>query len=196
MDVYVKALLYVYPRLEKIASDYEEHVKNKAYFSFLSRTDTATLAEYLAGEIIKKRKVEEIEEIMEKIVAGLSADERVLLEMRYFRRKNVMRKIIRSGLMKDKTRTYFRRQSRLLQKVREKLELRGLSEENFFLRYGEIECFASVCKYVAEGKDKLYAAKERAMLLSLFGDGSQNFSSAQGKRKLPPSVKRSRERRA
>ena len=54
MENYVKAVLYVYPRLERLEKDCEEHIRNRAFMSYDYRTTTERLSEELAEEIIRK----------------------------------------------------------------------------------------------------------------------------------------------
>ena len=86
---YVKAVLYIYPKLAAIAEDYGEHIRNRALGSY--RRGTAEReAEYLAEEILRKGAIENLKEKVDGILKKLSGEERFLLEMRYFgRRKQV-----------------------------------------------------------------------------------------------------------
>lgn len=60
LENYLKAALYVYPRLERIERDWEEHIKNKAFMSYDYRVTTEKLSVYLAEEILRKEKIEKL----------------------------------------------------------------------------------------------------------------------------------------
>ena len=140
MDTYVKAVLYVYPRLEKIEKDYEEHIKNKAFLSYDYRSATEVLTEYIAGEIIRKNLIGDLKGRVERALEKLSTEEKFLLELRYFGRKKALaeycEKCVRKSMGSE--RNYYRRQNRTLGKISALLKLGGLTEE-YFLR--EYACF-------------------------------------------------------
>ena len=60
LENYVKAVLYVYPRLERLEKDCEEHIRNRAFMSYDYRTTTERLSEELAEEIIRKGLIREL----------------------------------------------------------------------------------------------------------------------------------------
>lgn len=145
MKEYVEALLYVYPRLGEMQEDYGQHIENKAILSSNGKTATDRLIEYLAREILEKRKLESIERALRGVIGGLSDRERFLLELRYFRRRSLLLAGARAFRGKlGSRRNYPRLQERLLKKIGERLRLVGLTEKRFLSEYVEIPCVGAV----------------------------------------------------
>ena len=162
MENYVKAALYFYPMMKRTAEDYKEHIKNKAYTSFDNRKNAEKLVEYMAGEVIKKRLLEELEERIASALERLTEKERFLLEARYFRRKSKLKEYLQSlgeGALGSK-RSYFRRQEKLLKKLTERFCKAGLTEEEFCGRYESVSGFFTVLKYIQSGKELRFVARE------------------------------------
>lgn len=109
---YVKAVLYIYPKLAAIAEDYGEHIRNRALGSY--RRTAEREAEYLAEEILRKGAIENLKEKVDGILKKLSGEERFLLEMRYFGRRKQVSAV---GLRPRSERSYYRRQEKLLGKM-------------------------------------------------------------------------------
>ena len=175
MENCVKAILYCYPMLERISEGYLQHIKNKATMSHDGRTPTVALAEYLAREICEKEKVQVLKALMDKVLARLTLEERLLLELRYFGKIDRVRRLFaakKAGLADDymrdvpiwSERTYFRKQKAALKKVEKRLEANGLDKDVFLKEYAELDGIAPVYQYVSLGKDVGIEKKERAFL--------------------------------
>ena len=172
MNEYVKALLYLYPSFKRMTEDFGEHIKNKAYLSFECKGGTERYVEYLAGEVIKKKKMEEISFAMDELVDKLSDKEKFLLEMRYFRRKKKLQAYMETlgEEALGSKRSYFRKQGKLFEKLCLRLKRKGLTEEEFIERYGELDGISSVMRFIRSGKEEKLKKKERA-LVELLADG-------------------------
>ena len=85
MKNYAKVIWHVYPFLKAVVKDYEEHIRNKAVLSFDSRTTAERLAEYIAGEIIVKERLQALKGKLDEVVDKLDDTEKKLLAMRYAR---------------------------------------------------------------------------------------------------------------
>ena len=172
MDTYVKAVLYVYPRLEKIEKDYEEHIKNKAFLSYDYRSATEVLTEYIAGEIIRKNLIGDLKGRVERALEKLSTEEKFLLELRYFGRKKALaeycEKCVRKSMGSE--RNYYRRQNRTLGKISALLKLGGLTEEYFLREYACFGWLTSVCRYIDEGKADAASARDKSLFRFLGGE--------------------------
>lgn len=180
LENYIKVLLYVYPRLEEAAKDYGEHIRNKAILSCDGKVRTEKLIEYLTEEIARKEKIEELKEAMDEVLEKLSDKERLLLELRYFRRKRKLEEGTKKiDLSKwGSERNYFRLQKKLADKLGALMKARGLTEEKYFSDYAGFKWIASVYRYV-EAHKKGSSAGERA-LIGLLSDGK-----AETKKRLP-----------
>lgn len=166
VENYVKAILYIYPRLESMAKDYVEHIKNKAFMSYDYRETTEKLAEYLAEEIMRSRGISQLKQTVDEILGKLTKQERLLLELRYFRRKKEVKK------MRDEwgihfsysRRNYFRKQDRLLKKVECMMKAKGLTKEKFFKEYMQFDSIAAVYRFIEEGREGATSIREKALV--------------------------------
>lgn len=128
---YVKAVLYVYPLLKTVETDYAEHIKIRALLSYRSPKTTEEQLEYLANEIIEKRRLQTLKHIVEHVLDKLCDEERALVWARYFTKKEKIR--LQDGA--DSMSTYFRKQSRLYTKLCAMFGVAGLTEEKFDREY-------------------------------------------------------------
>ncbi len=158
MKNYVKVILYAYPLLRTVEKDYEERIRNKALLSYDGRTGAERLAEEIAEEVVRMRRLEWLKGRVEEILASLSEEERALVAARYFGRKGALK-----GLPFTES-TYFRKQRRLGEKLSGLFVLAGISEEAYLSEYAEAEEFSSIHRGVEAGRDKKISAKERRWL--------------------------------
>ena len=142
---YVKAVLYIYPRLGRLAEEYWEHILTSAVRSHL-RSETEKAAEYLAEEIFKKEAIERLKARVDGILAKLSEEEKFLLELRYFGRKKNVEAFGRQKSGSE--RSYYRRQEKLLSKVEGLFAAAGLTEGEFFREYGRFGWITAICRRI------------------------------------------------
>ncbi len=170
MKNYVKSILYGYPLLATVGQDYEEHIKNRAITSYDSRYTTEALAEYLAEEILRMRRLEWLKGKVEEALGRLTPVERELLAARYFgkRRKKPARLGLENPLAAPAwtERTYFRRQRRLGEKISAIFPSVGLTEEVFLSEFANTEVFRRIHAWIEAGKDKKISAEERRFCYS------------------------------
>ena len=175
MENYAKAVLYAYPLLKNVGREYDEYIRNKALLSYRSASPAWALAETIAEQIVEKQKLEWLKERVEKVLARLDDTERTLLAVRYFRGGGRS-----GGLLIKKTpveadgkraeiaawseRKYFRRQSRLAEKVGAMLCGVGITEEVFEREYAPLDTFRKIYEFVQAGKDGEAKGRERERL--------------------------------
>ncbi len=171
MENYVKEILYGYPLLKTIEEDYELHIKNKAILSHNCAASAEKMAEYLAGEILAMRSLENLKRTVESVLDKLSLEERTLIEIRYFGRRKKMRGFLkRRGLSQDlesmdwSETTYFRRQKAVGNKVGALLRFAGITQEKYLAEYANTDIFKKIHAFIEAGKDKKIAADERRLL--------------------------------
>ena len=156
---YVKATLYAYPQMERIGKSYGEHIANRAILSHDGRVATEKLMVYLVGEIEEKRRIERLKGILEKILSGLSTEEKLLLDIRYFGKMEQSKRIfasINAGLAEGEyakipfwsERTYFRRQTALLKKLALRLKTQGIDKEEFLKEYAGLDGLGHIYRYL------------------------------------------------
>ena len=166
-ESYAKTILYIYPRLERIAADYGDHIRHRAILSYENRT-AERAAEYLAEEILKKRAIEALKERVDAALKKLNDKERFLLEVRYFGRKKKLREFLEAGTERPGSeRSYYRKQERLLKKVISVFSGVGLTEEAFFREYRGFGWMMSACRQIGSGRECAAVRRERQTLTEL-----------------------------
>ena len=175
MENCVKAILYCYPILGGIEDGYLQHIRNKAVLSVDGRESAQRVAEYLASEIIQKGLVKQLREIAAHALSALSAEEKLLLDVRYFGKLDRVKRAfaqkyagIADEYMRDvpmwSERTYFRKQKKLLAKLAGKFVAQGLDKERFVKDFASLDGIAPIYTYIELGKDIGIEKKERAFL--------------------------------
>lgn len=132
-----------------------EYVFCKACTSFLDRRSADRVAETLAYELVKKSMLKELRVRMEKAFTFLTDKEKFLLELRYFRRKKILRRYKEQfgGVSIGSARTYFREQVRTVDKLSKLFDRCGLTEEKME-EYMEIEELRMILHIVTRGLKK------------------------------------------
>ena len=175
LENYAKVILYAYPLLKTVGEDYAVHIRNKAVLSYESNLSTEQLAEYLAGEIIEKNRLEWLKDTLENLFSRLTEEERTLLDIRYFGKTKQLRNFLKMQDEKRKSggtgcseRMYFRRQSRLADKIGAMLFYAGITKKLYDEKLKDLEIFRTIDRFVEAGRDKKISADERRFL---GGDG-------------------------
>lgn len=165
-EEYLMAALYVYPSIGRMERDYSDHIKNRAVLSYRYSGATEALCEKIARDIGEKERLKELKERLDAVLGGLTEEEKFLLELRYFGRRE---RLTAYAAEKDKylcsKRQYYRKQDRLLLKIGGLLAAEGMCKEAFSERYGECEFFAAVCRALEEGR----TAKREAAAMKRLG---------------------------
>ena len=171
MENYAKAVLYAYPLLKTVGEDYAVHIRNKAVLSYDSNLTTEKLAEYLAGEIIEKNRLEWLKTTVETVIGKLTDEERTLVDIRYFGKTNKLRDFLNGQAEKRKyggkgcsQRMYFRRQSRLADKLGAMLFYAGVTQKVYDESLKNLGVFRKIHRFVEEGRDRKISADERRFL--------------------------------
>lgn len=175
MENCVKAILYCYPRFGYIEDSYLEHIRNKALLSSDGREPAERIAEYLATEILQKRKLRELATIAAKALSQLTVEENLLLDVRYFGKMDRVKRAFAhkyAGIGDDSMRTvrvwsertYFRKQKKLLEKLVGRFSALGLTRDTFLEEYRRLDGICSIYTYIELGKDLGIEKKEQAFL--------------------------------
>lgn len=172
MENCVKAILYTYPKLKALEEDYGQHIENKAVLSYRYLGNPCDLAEYIAEEICKKRKLAWLKEQLDEVFDKLSEEEYLLLSIRYFgkisRAKN--ERACREGAKEllEKyhwsERSYYRKQGRVLKKMIAEVNRIGINKEVFEKEYLQFEFFKAVYRFLNAAKKKIDTPRERAIV--------------------------------
>lgn len=164
MENYVKEILFGYPLLKTVGRDYEIHIRNKAILSHACAAEP--LAEYLAGEIISMHNLEALKGTVENILGKLSAEERTLVEIRYFGKRKKIRSFLKRRADKESgacwsEAKYFRRQRAVGEKIAAMMHFAGVTKEKYLSEFAGTDIFKKIHVFVEAGKDKVIAADER-----------------------------------
>ncbi len=160
---YVKAILYVYPMMGALAGAARGAAKNKALLSYRSGYDALHDLEAVAEEILLGDRLDGLKTVLDCILAGLSKEERFLLEYRYFRRKRELKKFGEELVCSE--RSYFRKQNRLLMKIASRLAAKGVTERYFLEAFANSVCLMKVYGAIGSGKElKVCARREKRTL--------------------------------
>ena len=168
----MKAILYTYPKLKALEEDYAQHIENKAVLSYKYIGDPSVLAEYIAGEICKKRKLAWLKEELDQVFNRLTEEEYLLLSIRYFgkisRAKNERAKIDTAKELLEKyqwsERSYYRKQNRVLKKMIAEVNRIGINKEVFEKEYLQFEFLRAVYRFLNASKKKINTPRERAIV--------------------------------
>ena len=175
MENCVKAILYSYPQLRAIEEGYLQHIRNKAVLSIDGRESAERVAEALAKEIIQKGLVNELYEVASKALSGLTPEENLLLDIRYFGKLDRVKRAFAqkyAGIADEymrfvhfwSERTYFRKQKKLLAKLAAKFVTLGIDKERFLKDFVGLDGIAPIYMYIELGKDIGLEKKEQAFL--------------------------------
>lgn len=174
LDSYVKAIMYTYPKMQRLKEDYEIHIQNKAYFSYTGSVSAEKLCEYIAGQILEMRALERLKEIVDGVWQKLNDTEKFLAELKYFgrRKKTTAQAVAQEHEITEKKltsltseRNYFRRQQRLLKKLGALLRLSGITEEVFLKDFSCIAVLRLAYRFVKAGKEKKMNKREQSFIL-------------------------------
>lgn len=171
MEEFVKTILYAYPLLKTVGKDYEEHIRNKALLSYRSGGSAENLAEYLAEEILCKRRLEWLKEKIDCVLDKLDQVEKTLVKIRYFGLERKIKRPMDHAAGGEKNRygewsesKYFRRQNKLLSKMKGLFVAAGVNEEIFLKEFSILEPFREIYRFVSDGRDRKISLRERRWL--------------------------------
>lgn len=169
MEKYIKAALYAYPLLQAMEEDYRESIETKALLSYKSQAPAWETAEYLAGEIIQKRRVEWLKERIDRVLERLNDAEKTLLSIRYFGKEKKIKRLLSTSPVCGEyvawsESKYFRVQKRLAEKVGGMLVCEGVTQEAFEKDFAPFPPFNRIYRFVQEGKDQIVTQSERQWL--------------------------------
>lgn len=183
---YVKVILYAYPYLCGLADASRVAASNKAVLSFRSYASAFDAALEVAEEIVLAERLESLSARLGEILSSLSEEERFLLEYKYFRRR---RELARFGAdLPYSERSYFRRQSALLQRVGSLLTAGGWTDKAFFEAFGEYAPFMRILQAIMAGEENRITAK-RTVAGVRFQKSERSESGGMGARRFARNTK-------
>ena len=162
-----KAILYVYPMMQKLAEATRVGARNKAILSYRSKLGTMRDVEAVADELLLANRLDELKEVVDSLLQRLSTEERFLLEYRYFRRKKVLAEFGEELACSE--RNYFRKQEKLLQKMTALLGANSMTEEYLLEAFENCACLMKVYRAIASGNEFKICARRKERPISFQG---------------------------
>lgn len=159
---YVTVLLYAYPAMDRMADAVGESVEIKALLSFRSDRAAEQIAEELVERLCVQMNLEKAKRRIDDILSELTAEEKYLLESKYFRRREELRRLATVSQPIPCKRTYFRRQNALFGKIYSKFQLSGMTEAWFMQAFATYDCFITALKKVERREESFRRSKHSA----------------------------------
>lgn len=152
---YVKALLYLYPKLSEIECALSKSIEDAAVYSYRYQGDVLSAAENLAESITVRKNIVAVRIALKEVLSGLTEEEREFIAYKYFRRGR--------GLCTNECppRQYYRAQESALKKAAGLLVNRGWSESDYFAAFGNFQPFARFYETV-KGEEEMRSRRKRA----------------------------------
>lgn len=142
--LYVKCILYAYPVLDKIIAQTDTLVERRALASMNDFSPCASQCELILDLTKRKQSFIDLKLACDSILKRFSSEEMKCLDFKYFKQKP---KEIYSG-MDTYSRSYYRKQTKILVAFGELLEESGMTDEMFEERYLINEFLQAVYKRV------------------------------------------------
>lgn len=134
---YAKVVLFAYPYLQDAALAIDRQIEKRCRLSFYSQQPCFDYAEKIAKLISDKRYLLLLDEKISAVLKRFSEEERILIGYKYFKNRPI------EGF-DYKSRQYFRRQIKVLEKFSKMLDLIGLDEKTFHKLYSHIPYIKSI----------------------------------------------------
>lgn len=149
MRDYQKVMLYVFPKIDGIIRGINGEIEAQACACFKHESASES-AERIVEKILTKDALLILKDAISDILERLTFEERFMLEYKYFRRKKKLEGEFKNFAFDCTERTYFRKQSRLLEKMSSELLKEGLSEEWFYENFSNVGFIMHALKSVAK----------------------------------------------
>ena len=145
-NLYAKAILYSYTNLEKLCDAIDEQVEQRALSSIDDFSSALEQYNKILSCTAQKDLIIDLKIVVELILQKFSVEDRELIEYKYFKKK-LPQNVDRTAF---KTRAYYRKQIRLLERFAQKLPLYGIDEQYFERKYLQIDFFKQLLRKVEE----------------------------------------------
>ncbi len=134
---YAKIILFAYPYIEDACRIIDRQIEKRSRLSFYSYKPCEALADKIASMIADKRYLLLLKSKVSMIFERLTEDEKRLIGYKYFNNRPI------DGF-DYKSRQYFRKQIKALERFKKLLELSKITEENFEKYYADIPFIKSI----------------------------------------------------
>lgn len=144
--LYTKVLLYTYPNIESLVDQIDELVEKKALGSMEANVPCIDLCNSIIGLIKEKDLYLNLLVILDGIFEDLTEDEMLCIEYKYF----MVRDKVKFRDFDYTSKQYFRKQNKILEKIKRRLERKGYDDNFFRENCLPIKFFKSVLRGVKE----------------------------------------------
>ena len=154
---YTKAILYAFYNIEAVKEQIDEIVEKKALASMTDCSPCDEQCEKILTYMAQKVALVELKNKIKLVLRSLTDYELDILDYKYFKQKpkEYFANFDTEG------RTYFRKQSKLVDKLGAMLTQKGLDKQFFNQNLMPIELFAKAYQYVCKGRDLHVRKNER-----------------------------------
>ncbi len=152
---YVKTLLYAYPHVTALTEQIDEIVLSKALLSIRDYSPCEEQCEKIIELTEQKKTLIDFKLRMDKVVNKLNEYELDCLDYKYFKQKPKENYI---GFDAS-SRTYFRRQIRIVKKVNSLIEIQGINDEWFTKKCLRMSFFFELLRRVISAENALKKKK-------------------------------------
>ena len=148
-NIFVKSILYTYSVIDDLCAQMDDLVVRRAVSSMQNFSPADKQFEKVITLTEQKKTLILVCKVLEEVMETLSEEERDLLDYKYFKKKP-------KSYYKDfdyLSRSYFRRQSVLVDKISVRFENRGINDAFIKEKCLSIKFFREMIKRVAERED-------------------------------------------
>lgn len=157
--IFVKVIMFAYPKCEKIIKEIDELILKKALSSMQDFSPCEEQCYKIVHLMNKKQLLIQLKGRVDKLLEKLTEEQIKLLEYKYFKRKG---KEYFAGL-DVKSRMFFRKQERLVNRIGVLLERSGVSDEWFIKNYADWKFFSHLITRVKSSNRGIRTAKPKTM---------------------------------
>ncbi len=151
-NYYAKTALYVYPCVEKLIAQIDGLVEKKAYASMNLFIPCEEICDQIIGLTEQKKKWLRLYLAVKDTLLALSDEEIEYIDYKYFRKRNLQVDGIAEFYS---SRTYYRKQRRIVNECAKILEEKGFSEQRFIDEYMEIPFFREMMRRIKKRDENI-----------------------------------------
>ncbi len=155
--LYTKVLLYAYPNIESLIDQIDELIEKKALSSMDSQQPCIEICNSVIGLIKEKDLYLDLMVTLDGIFENFTEEEMLCIEYKYF----LVRDKVKFRDFDYTSKQYFRRQNKILEKIKRRLEKRGYDDNFFKEKYMPIKFINSLLRGVKEREKLIIKNKKK-----------------------------------
>ena len=159
--LYTKVLLYTYPNIESLIDQIDELVEKKSLSSMDSQEPCIDICNSIIALIKEKDLYLDLMVILDGIFEDFTEEEMLCIEYKYF----LVRDRVKFRDFDYTSKQYFRRQNKILEKIKRRLDKRGYDDNFFKEKFLPIRFFKSLLRGVKEREKHINKNKKAQVQL-------------------------------